>query len=195
MKTAKERQRVAEFLGKAILKYHDKSIHFSPQRYLKVGNVSCVGWATEDGIKIATGEHRWKWLGWFVHETCHLDQNKCKPKWFESAEVAINDFEDWLRGRRIKNIQSIVKKVIRLEHDCEQRTLRKISTFKLPIDQQEYAQQANSYLLGYYQSALDRQWCKRSYEDDNVWKAMPKKLIPLKLALKPTPSLLKPLTE
>jgi hypothetical protein len=194
MKTAKERQRVAEFLGKALLKYHDKSIHFSPQKYLKVGNVSCVGWATEDGIKIATGEHRWKWLGWFVHETCHLDQNKCKPRWFAGAEEAINDFEEWIRGRRVKNIQNVVKKVIRLEHDCEQRSLRKIQRFKLPIDVQEYAQQANSYLLGYYQSALDRQWCKRSYEEDSVWKAMPKKLLPLKGVIKPDPSLLKILT-
>lgn len=195
MKTAKDRQRVAEFLGKALLKYHNKSIHFSPQKYLKVGNVTCVGWATEDGIKIATGEHRWKWLGWFVHETCHLDQNQYKQGWFTSAEEAINDFEEWLRGRRVKNIQNVVKKVIRLEHDCEQRSLRKIRRFKLPLNTEEYAQQANAYLLGYYQSAIDRQWCKRSYEEESVWKSMPKKLLSLKEVLKPSRELLKLLTD
>jgi hypothetical protein len=185
MRTALEKKRVAEFLGKCILKYHDKSIHFAPQRYLMVGGVSCVGWANDFGVKIATDNNKREWLSWFVHETCHLDQNATNPKWFSASEDALSKFEEWLAGRRVKNIDKIVKACIRLEHDCEQRTIRKIHRFKLPINVKEYAQKANAYLLGYYQSGIDRQWCKKSYEDDYIWKALPPKLFTLKTALKP----------
>lgn len=185
MKNPQEYQRVAEFLGKCILKYHDKSIHFAPQRYLMIGGVSCVGWADGLGVKIATGNQKKEWLSWFVHETCHLDQIADKPVWYGNATDALSKFEEWLAGRRVTNIDKIVKKCIHLEHDCEQRTIRKIHRFKLPINVKEYAQKANAYLLGYYQSSLDRQWCKKSYEEDYIWKSLPQKLFTLKEAQKP----------
>lgn len=185
MKNALEKQRVAEFLGKCILKYHDKSIHFAPQRYLMIGGVSCVGWADHVGVKIATGNEKREWLSWFVHETCHLDQIADRPLWYETSVDAISKFEEWLAGRRVNDINSIVKKCIKLEHDCEQRTIRKIHRFKLPINVKTYAQKANAYLLGYYQSGVDRQWCKKSYEEDYIWKALPTKLFDIKTALRP----------
>lgn len=185
MRTSREKKLVAEFLGKCILKYHDKSIHFAPQNYLMVGGVSCVGWADNFGIKIATGNTKREWLSWFVHETCHLDQQAVNAKWFTASEDALTIFEEWLAGRRAKDIKRVVGQCIHLEHDCEQRTIRKIHRFKLPLDVKEYAQKANAYLLGYYQSGIDRQWCKRSYEEDHIWKALPQKLFTLKTALKP----------
>lgn len=185
MRTPQEKKLVAEFLGKCILKYHDKSIHFAPQKYLMVGGISCVGWADDFGVKIATGNGKKEWLSWFVHETCHLDQNAADLRWFATSEDALSKLEGWLAGRRVKNIERIIKQCIHLEHDCEQRTIRKIHRFKLPINVKEYAQKANAYLLGYYQSGIDRQWCKKSYEEDYVWKALPDKLFTLKTALKP----------
>lgn len=185
MKNTLEKKRVEQFLGKCILKYHDKSIHFAPKSYLMVGGISCVGWADDNGVKIATGNDKREWLGWFAHETCHLDQDACNPKWFAASEEALAQFEQWLAGRRVKNIENVVRQCIKLEHDCELRTIRKILRYKLPIDVQEYAQKANAYLLGYYQSGIDRQWCKRSYEEDYIWKSLPQKLFPLKTALRP----------
>jgi hypothetical protein len=185
MRNAQDRKRVAEFLGKCILKYHDKSIHFAPQKYLMVGGVSCVGWADDFGVKIATRNEKREWLSWFVHETCHLDQNAAKPKWFATSSDAVLQFEEWLGGRRVKNIDKIIRQCIQLEHDCEERTIRKIHRFKLPINVKEYAQKANAYLLGYYQSGIDRQWCKKSTDEDFIWKSLPQKLFTLKGALKP----------
>jgi hypothetical protein len=182
-----DKKRIADFLGKCILKYHKKSIHFSPQRYLMVGKCMCVGWANEDGIKIATGKEAGVWLECFVHETCHLDQDVCKPKWHKAAYQALEDFEDWLGGKRIKNIDKTARLCIQIEHDCEVRTIRKINRYKLPINTGVYAQKANAYMLSYTQTRIDRKWYR---EHDDVWKLMPKKLLPLKIALKPPQKLL-----
>lgn len=167
-------------------------MHFTPQRYLLAGGCECVGWADEKGLKIATSNTISEWVSVLIHETCHFDQHNERPQWVSKIDGAINKFDSYLAGKKItiKEAKKAAKDCIRIEHDCEARTLRKIRRNKLPFDLVEYAKKANAYILGYHVSVTNRRWCKESYTNETIWKNMPPKLLPLKLALNPPKKLL-----
>jgi hypothetical protein len=186
-------QPIAHFLGECVLRYNSRLIEFHPSEKIQIGAITCTGEATKDKLRIATGGPLSNWLPIFVHETCHLDQDQEHPEWFAAAEDAHQKLEQWLAVKiELDAPLQIAQEVIRLEHDCEQRTLDKISKFNLPIDPLEYAQKANAYILSYHLTVSDRSWKSAPYNDAAIWKHMPQQLIPLQRALLPEPSDLTP---
>lgn len=188
------KNRIAVFLGKSILKYHKKiKISFRPYETLTQGKIEYTGCANENELRVATGGDDCVWLGVFIHETCHLDQIAERRSWFSECEESFGIVSGWLGGQRSnkKKIEQSIKNVIELEWDCERRSLLKIKRNKLPINTKEYAQMANAYILGYHWTLKNRKWCKKSYGESRILKAMPAKLIPLTIAIYPTDDLMR----
>jgi hypothetical protein len=183
-----QKNKFACFLGSSILKYHKKiKISFHPVEKLLQGRVESTGWADDKELRIATNGEPSIWLGVFVHETCHVDQGEERPEWTRQCEIGVGAIDEWLAGKKYskKKVEEFIKDIIELEWDCEWRALRKIKSNRLPINIKEYAQMANAYILGYHWTLKTRKWCKKSYSDENIWKAMPNRLISLTDALYP----------
>lgn len=183
-------QAIINFLGQSILKYKQFKFTFVPQKYLITGKATSVGWADDKEIRIATKRPVGTWIDVFAHETCHLDQQLQRPQWHKHRENALGKMDDWLAGLRVDNIKKYILLVIDLEWDCERRTLAKLKRCKIPTNFMEYAQMANAYILGYHWAASERKWCKKSYENANIWRGMPRKLIPLSMAINPPAKLM-----
>jgi len=185
-----ESSAIANFIGRSILKYRKFKITFVPQKYIVCERVRTGGIASETELRVATKHALPSWLEVFVHETCHLDQQIEQPPWFAEAEASISKMNEWLAGKPVKCIKKHIIAVIRLEHDCEVRTVRKLVRNKLPVDLKEYCQMANAYILGHHWILANRKWCKKSYETTKVWSRMPTKIISLKMAFHPSARLL-----
>lgn len=173
---------IKTFIGDCVLKYskHGADIHFSSQKYLKDGKMVYTGEADKDGIKIATGDDLNTWIEVFVHETCHVDQNIERPKWFSSTERALQKISDWLEGKEVEGIWRAIKSVQAMEHDCETRAIEKIKKHKLEINLKEYIQKANSCLVSYSITKKSRKWIPASYSNKEIYSKFPVKLMTLK---------------
>ena len=185
MRTMRNDPHVIEFLGRSILKYRNYKFTFAPQKHLITGKATSVGWADDKEVRVATKRPLSTWIDVFVHETCHIDQQEQRPRWYRPKEDALGKVDEWLAGKNIHSIEKYILLVTELEWDCERRSVRKIARNKLPIDLGEYAQRANAYILGYHWTLANRKWCKKSYETQKIWSGMPEKLISLKTALNP----------
>jgi len=110
------------------------------------------------------------WLPVFAHESCHVDQYIEKsPLWnttYRGRDV-YEVFGDWLNKRielSKKNIDSIIRTIVELEHDCETRTLKKMRKYKLNIDYSKFFNDANTVIVSYRQAAIERTWYTSAIE-------------------------------
>lgn len=170
------------FIGYCILQYHKTRFEFQPSKKLKIGAITCTGEAVKGRLTIATGGELQTWLQVFLHETCHLDQRKERPAWFDKRDRLVTKLDAWLGCTpSAKEVAwSDICKILELEHDCEVRALAKIKEFGLPINLCEYSQKANAYLLSYQNTFRARKWDSAPYTKASRWKKMPKELLPLK---------------
>jgi hypothetical protein len=174
-------KKIQAFLGYCLLHYSTTRFEFEPKPKLKVGTMEYTGEALPNKLTIATGGNTNDWLQVFLHETCHLDQAKERPEYFDSIDTYIADLDNWLEGA--ETISEIswenVSRIVELEHDCELRAIHKIKKFDLPISIEEYSQKANAYLASYINTLKNRKWDSAPYINKDVWGKMPKELMPL----------------
>jgi hypothetical protein len=190
-KSVKPRTRIAAFIGECVIRYHrTHSLTFARGATLRLGKTRCSGWCDDTNIKVATGSDFTHWLGVLAHESCHADQIRQDRKWFKLADQGLACLDAWLQGGKAVRVRKATLQSIRLEHDCEARSIAKIRRHKLPIDLAEYTQKANAYLLGYHVTLRERKWCFRAYRDKAIWGQMPTRLLPLNEVLKPKAELL-----
>ena len=190
-KSVKPRTRIAAFIGECVIRYHKThSLTFARGATLRLGKTRCSGWCDDTNIKVATGSDFTHWLGVLAHESCHADQIRQDRKWFKLADQGLACLDAWLQGGKAVRVRKATLQSIRLEHDCEARSIAKIRRHKLPINLVEYTQKANAYLLGYHVTLRERKWCFRAYRDKTIWSRMPKRLLPLNDVLKPKAELI-----
>lgn len=122
-------------------------------------NMKCSGYFDgEDKVLAVAAKHPMA-LEVLVHEFCHFTQwIENTPEW-QAADVSLNYVEDWLEGKRVKNIKKWLGLSRDLELDNEKRTVAMIKRFKLPIDTKEYTKKANAYVLFYNWMFFSRRWC------------------------------------
>jgi len=180
-----------EILNRYIQTVKDKCIENNVQMLLTseetvmVGGQPCSGYF--DDVKpilaVATGKPFEEWAEIFVHESCHLDQ------FLEGADVwtdhkiheldATGVMDLWLNGYVEMNpAQSlnITMKIIDVERDCEERVVKKIHDYGLPIDPVLYAKKANAYVLSYHVVRNLRRWYsngKSPYGIQEILEMMP----------------------
>jgi len=111
--------------------------------------------ATATGLSIA------EWLPILVHESCHMDQWQEKISlWKECGKLPEEIIDNWIEGKNYtkKTVEHAIKITRNLELDCEQRAVKKIKRFNLPINIDEYIQRANVYLFFHNWVLLKRKW-------------------------------------
>lgn len=136
-------------------------------------------------LGIAVGGKKEDWLPVLLHESCHMDQ------WVERSAVWALSYiggkdiydmlDEWINGKEFIQweIDKIIKNCIEIELDCEKRVLDKIIKNKLSgINQYEYIQKANSYVMFYCAILKNRKWYDNApYKDENVWGEMPSRFL------------------
>ena len=135
---------------------------------------------------VAVGKPTSLWLPVALHEFCHLEQwAEGAPVWidqeFSKTMCAFDLVMEWCGGKDLskEEVIRLVRLARELERDCEERALRKITQFELPLDPLEYTQKANSYLFFYTAMIETKQWYVRApYEVPEVWTLMPTILLP-----------------
>lgn len=115
------------------------------------------------------------WMGIFVHESCHMDQWIENNFMWEKLSLGYDLFFRWLDGEEVSEeiLSECVQDIIRLEKDCEQRSIKKIKQYELDIDLVVYRKKANSYLYGYLFFLEIREWIPKVYLNSNIWKSAP----------------------
>lgn len=141
--------------------------------------------------------HYLKWLGTFVHETCHCDQ------WHEKDPVFFKMIKGYhphiLYGMWIDGVveftpeqsNTVFHAIMDLELNNEKRSLAKIKEFDLPIDHKDYIQKANAYVLYHKALQIKRRWYdKQPWTVNGFAEAMPTKWMSKKELYNPSKELL-----
>jgi hypothetical protein len=129
-------------------------------------------------LAVSTGVNDEKWLIILIHESCHLDQ------WVEDRSVFDKMdsgacVDDWISGKRMwkKKVNKSIDEIIKIELDCEKRSVKKIKKYKLPVDITRYTMMANTYMYFYEWMRESRMWIPRnkSLYTEEIIKHAPKK--------------------
>jgi hypothetical protein len=188
--TQSEYRKIYEFLGKSIVKYGTFGVNlgFKATKTLVDGKMKYTGHADRKEICVAIGgadlDH---WFSVFIHETCHLDQALENPALFSAATSNLDKLDRWLAKKceySDQKLDRIFESIIRLEHDCESRTIQKIKQERLPIKVSTYSASANKYILDYHQVRKYRTW-NDIPDRKEMYNKLPKRLITLERALNP----------
>ena len=181
-----ERQSLRSFLAhtESVAKQNDITISYGSGYEVNLGPGRAGGYFTHEDsdkkkrLRVAVGNKPLrKWMNVLVHETCHLDQYlENSPYW----HIANNDVYDiqyaFFAGASPDHSEVIeaMNKIVRLEADCERRTVQKIKDFNLPMCPYKYQQNANTYLLGHTALVHYKKWFKISpYKIPRLVQKMP----------------------
>jgi len=150
--------------------------------YIEVGSIKCSGYFDEKDLMVATDKKEKEWLPILVHESCHLDQFLNKSQLWDAGEHGINTIDSWLRNESCNNelLIEAFKNTIKLELDCEIRTVKKIKKYKLNIPLKEYIQRVNAYIFSYWATYRDKKWFPFPYNNPKIYKKMPVYFLNLK---------------
>ena len=125
---------IKNLVNDILLNCHNNNIGlvFVNKGSVRIGKDLVSGYFDANKIVVAIKNNQEDWLSTLVHESCHLDQYLERNRWY--SNLMENKLDDWVNGAQLKNARTHVDKVIKLEHDCEKRSLRKIEKYKLPLD-------------------------------------------------------------
>ena len=143
-------------------------------------NIPCSGYFDEETLAVATKKEKMEdWLDVLVHESCHLDQLlEGPPTWIPDKD-SLFIVEDWIHGKKLskKTLEKGFKNALKLELDCEKRTVKKMQKYKIPFNKNQYVQKANAYLFSYTYAFVRKVWYPKPYEDPKIYKNMPTKFL------------------
>lgn len=154
--------------------------------------IACAGYFDSEARVLAFSAqgNEADWLGVLAHESCHMDQFLYDGFLWDKCNPGYGAFFHWLEGKDTvtkERLGESVQDIIRLEKDCEQRTVLKIKKYGLPIDIPVYIKKANCYLYAYLYFLEKKRWIPKIYESEKVWSLSPStfkseyKKIPVKL--------------
>jgi len=141
-------------------------------------------------LAVSTGVKDENWLMVLVHESCHLDQWIEDRDAFEDMDKSAS-LDEWIGGKRYRksSIDKAIEAIVKVELDCEKRSVEKIKKYNLPLDTKRYTCMANTYMYFYYWIKKSRIWVpkNKSLYIEEIIKHAPKRfqkdysVIPLKL--------------
>ena len=143
-------------------------------------NIPCSGYFDEKTLAVATKKEKMQdWLDILVHESCHLDQFlEGPPVWIPDKDCLFI-VEDWIHGKNLhkKRLETGFRNTIRLELDCEKRTVAKMQKYGIRFNKKQYIQKANSYLFSYTYAFVNKAWYPKPYEKPKIYNHMPIKFL------------------
>lgn len=140
---------------------------------------SCSGFFDPDEgmINVAIKKPIKEWFLILLHEFNHSKQ------WMEGIDFGDdNSFWEWLDGKKELSktqIKKLVNEIVKLELDCEKRTVETIKKYpELKIDVEDYIKKSNIYLYFYAIVAKNRIWYSDlPYNDLRIKKIVPNKFM------------------
>jgi hypothetical protein len=148
-------------------------------------------------LAVGAAGHFSKWLGTFVHETCHCDQ------WWEKDATFFKRIKGYephtLYGQWIDRVieftpeqsDAVFHAIMDLELNNEKRALSKIKEFDLPIDHKDYIRKANAYVLYHKALQIKRKWYdKQPWSVDGFAESLPTKWMSKKELYNPNKEML-----
>lgn len=167
---------------------NDIKLFLHHEKYVVEEWGGCSGYfdAENKMIVVATKKKKSDWLGVLAHEYCHMLQwlrdvkvwTDCFHYGLDTAEI----IDLWLKGFvELTNEQkyNYIDRTIKLERDCEQRTVAVIEKYELPIEIDQYIKYANAYIGFYAAMAQYRKWynpLKAPYNSKRIAAKMPSNL-------------------
>lgn len=136
-------------------------------------------------IVVAVKKSFTEWFPRLVHESCHMDQDLegsdvwrdlYVAHWQKDARDLILDAFEKPEQFADGDLRDFLTRVVASERDCEERTVAKIRLWNLPIDENTYIRQANSYLWFYAMLPTLRKWYpegREPYNNAEVWGLCP----------------------
>ncbi len=117
-----------------------------------------------------------------LHEYCHMLQ------WIDNFPLYIESLkkeddgklDEWLLGKefKYKSISTSIRRIQKIELDCEKRAIKLSKKLKLNIDIPKYIKDANSYVFLYTMILEKRKWPKNIPAGvSKIHKIMPDKFI------------------
>lgn len=131
----------------------------------------CSGFFHSDDrlLVVGTGTTQSRWLSIMVHESCHMDQFIEDQFLWEKCSPAYNIFFDWLVDDmsvvKREVLEEAVQDIIRLELDCERRSIRKIKQYDLQLDIPYYIKGVNIYMYSYLYMLDIKKWMPKIYDN------------------------------
>jgi hypothetical protein len=161
-------------------KLHGVKLVIHPGRFIKCDGFPVAGWFQDGGItpELHIAKARKDWYTVLSHELSHMHQwvAQC-PSWKKYKELNIC-LDTWLNQSKefeAKEIDKVVITTIRMERDCEKRSLALLERFGY-TKREEYIKKGNAYLLFYLFVADTRLWSKQGkspYSLPEVWPNFP----------------------
>lgn len=142
-------------------------------------NLPCPGYFSDEykELCVAMKGKEAEWLSTLVHESCHMDQYLENQFLWKKCEPAYDIFSDWLLNKAEPPddiLRESIQDIIRLELDCEKRSIKKIKEYDLNLDIPTYIQSANINLYAYLFFYETKSWCNDIFERRSVSKLAPK---------------------
>jgi hypothetical protein len=141
---------------------HNVELILENSEFVIVNNLTCSGYfyaGTEDykgELVVATKEVCWEEV--LVHEYCHLKQWAENYISWELVEKSGNKLEDWLSGKKVKNIHKYINIIRNVELDADKRAVEIIKKYKLDIDIASYIKYSNYCAYFYNYMKKSRKW-------------------------------------
>lgn len=158
---------------------------------IPLGEIVVNGYFSSDvggeTLAISTGKPEENWLRILIHEFCHMQQWIEQSKSWTDCHIEDVDantiFELWILGvieLTPRQKKKVFLKIMENEADCERRVIKMARKHKLDINEEEYSQKSNAYVLFYLHVMKTRKWYKigkEPYNDKSIYPNMPKTII------------------
>lgn len=86
---------------------------------------------------------------YFIHEYCHFKQWKEQTDIWKNGQANWLLFDLFLKKKFDKFTKSQLLSIQKLELDCDERAIKEIRQYNLPIDIRKYTKESNSYIYSY----------------------------------------------
>jgi hypothetical protein len=125
--------------------------------YLIADNLRCVGWFDED-YALVVAKNNPEWVEVLVHEYSHLTQFVENNEIWKNGGQSTTVMNEWLNGKKVKNINTHIDNVKLLELDNEKRSVQTIKDFNLDVDTNKYIRRANAYVQFHNWMKISKKW-------------------------------------
>jgi len=173
MKFTKKEKEFIKFVKSECKKYGVKC-DLRKGKYVKLDkNIKCSGYFDEKSLVTAMGNQNA--FGVLAHEYCHLTQWIEQIPLWKKSDNALIKVDEWLGGKKVRNIKKYLSVARDLELDNEKRTVKLLKKFGFDDMIPEYTKKANAYVHFYNYMLFSRKWSdpKNSpYTNKNVVAAM-----------------------
>lgn len=154
-----EKQEFVKYVRKFCKEYGIKCFFYKKEKFKDSDGSFYINKQSKN-LFVATGSELW--FNTLIHEFCHVlqfvDGDFITNKESESLEI----YDSWLLNKCEDKslVRDSVSVILRVESDCERRSIKLIKEFDLPVDIIQYTKWANIILYSYLYGYKHRFWPK-----------------------------------